>query len=474
MKEKRKKTITVIGAGLSGLYTASKLCENGYSVNILEKNRIVGGLSASIPENGYQIDIGPHYMTLKKESKITDEIIELVGKDELITINNIEKSYLSYYQQKILYSFPTIMDAVFASGVKSLVSSTISILKKKSSALHDNNTSASNYLKACFGDYLFRVWCEPYLIQNFGTLDLPLEYVKNRFRPITIKKILEKLVNKNKKNSDEEVKKTSEIYIDCYFKSGIGSLVNLLEKQIKEDNGNIILNANIISIDHTKKSITYKKNNQQVTLDTDIIVYATSPKIISNWFQDIKKDKNDVKKTHFNSIMTFLFIDTKKLFDGWLMSIFDTKIPFFRLSQQNFLSDGVGPKGKTLLTAEIRLDENDELWTKNDQEIKTLVEEHLKKMNIMKNHHIEGFKIIKFPNLYPKFNPVKKFSNSTNLELMKNTKNEYILGTVEQDTGRFVTAESKINDDHVPSTGGIYNAISNSKKIIKNILEDDD
>ena len=57
---------------------------------------------------------------------------------------------------------------------------------------------------------------------------------------------------------------------------------------------------------------------------------------------------------------------------------------------------------------------------------------------------------------------------------MKNTKNEYILGTVEQDTGRFVTAESKINDDHVPSTGGIYNAISNSKKIIKNILEDDD
>ena len=70
MKQKIEKTVTVIGAGIGGLYTALKLCEKGYSVNIIERNHVVGGLSASIPVDGYQIDIGPHYMTLKKESDL--------------------------------------------------------------------------------------------------------------------------------------------------------------------------------------------------------------------------------------------------------------------------------------------------------------------------------------------------------------------------------------------------------------------
>ena len=75
------------------------------------------------------------------------------------------------------------------------------------------------------------------------------------------------------------------------------------------------------------------------------------------------------------------------------MSELSSLIPFFRLSQQNFLSEKISPKNKTLLTAEIRLDENNELWGKDDNEIKILVENNLKKMNILKNEKVEGSKL---------------------------------------------------------------------------------
>jgi protoporphyrinogen oxidase len=473
IKKNNLKEITIIGAGVGGLYTALEFCEKGYSVNLLERNHMVGGLSANIPINGYNIDIGPHYMTLKRESKITDKIFDMIGKNDIIEIKNIEKSYLSYYNDKILNSFPTITDAIFSSGLKSLTFSIISIMKKNRASLKDNQTSSENYLKACFGNYLYKLWCEPYLEQNFGTTELPLEYVKNRFKPITIKKIINKFF-KSKKNSNEiKIQKTPNKYMDCYFKNGIGSLVKILEKKIIEKNGKIILNANITSINHKNKIIKYKIKDKEIILEANKIIYATSPKITSKWFENIKKDEYSNKKTHLNSIMIFLFIDSKKLFNGWLVSIFDTKIPFFRLSQQNFLSEKISPKNKTLLTAEIRLDENNELWGKDDNEIKILVENNLKKMNILKNEKVEGFKIIRLPNLYPTFVSEQKNSNFEINEVLKNEKDEYFLGGTQIDTGRFVTAESKINDDHVPSTGGIYNAISNGKKLVEYIIKGD-
>ena len=87
---------------------------------------------------------------------------------------------------KVLNSFPTITDAIFSYGLKSLTFSVISIMRKNRVSLKDSQTSSENYLKSCFGDYLYKLWCEPYLEQNFGTTDLPIEYVKNRFKPILL------------------------------------------------------------------------------------------------------------------------------------------------------------------------------------------------------------------------------------------------------------------------------------------------
>lgn len=465
-----KKSVVIVGAGIGGLYAGLKFLEKGYKTTIIEKQNLVGGLSVSIPIDGYKIDIGPHYMTLKKDSEITREIFDLAGKENIILIKNIEKTYLSYFKGKVLTSVPTITDAIFASGSKSAFRSTLGLISKPNSHLTDPNATAEEYLRACFGNYLFENWCKPYLMQNFGNLDLPLEYVKNRFKPITKEKILKKV---KKQNYEElQIKTTHSQFIDCYFKDGIGQLAIILKERILQLGGKILLNSEIQDIKHGKiKEISYLEKGDNKKINADIIIYATPLNITKNWFREIRDDEINTK-SNFNAILVTLFVDDSKLFNGWLLSVFDSKIPFFRISQQNYLSSFVAPKNKSLITVEMRVEKNHELWTKDEIELRKIVETHLRKMNIL-NCNVDGGKVIKFQNLYSKFKKDNSDINEKiNKEIIKYS-DEYILRTSEFDTGRFATTENRVNDDQVPSAGGIYNAISNVKKLVRHILDSD-
>ena len=465
-----KKSVVIIGAGIGGLYTALKFSEKGYKTTVIEKQNLVGGLSVSIPIDGYKIDIGPHYMTLKKDSEITKEIFDLVGKENIIQIKNIEKTYLSYFKGKIFTAVPTITDAIFASGSKSAFRSTLGLISKSNSHLTDPDATAEEYLRACFGNYLFENWCKPYLMQNFGNLNLPLEYVKNRFKPITKEKILKKVKKQN--NEELQIKTTHSQFIDCYFKDGIGQLAIILKERILQLGGKILLNSEIQDIKHGEiKEISYLENGNNKKINTDIIIYATPPTITKNWFKEIRDNEIDTK-SNFNAIMVTLFVDNSKLYNGWLLSVFDSKIPFFRISQQNYLSSFVAPKNKSLITVEIRIEKNDELWKKDEIELRKIVETHLRKMNIL-NCDVDGGKVIKFQNLYPKFRTdYSEMNNNINKQISEYS-GEYVLGTAELDAGRFATTENRVNEDQVPSAGGIYNAISNVKKLVRHILDGD-
>lgn len=55
-----KTGVIVLGAGISGLFLSLRLLELGFSVTILEKEEIPGGLAATICKDGYCADCGPH------------------------------------------------------------------------------------------------------------------------------------------------------------------------------------------------------------------------------------------------------------------------------------------------------------------------------------------------------------------------------------------------------------------------------
>jgi phytoene desaturase len=55
------KKVTVLGAGIAGLSTASFLAKEGYDVTILEKNSTIGGRARQFEVDGFVFDMGPSW-----------------------------------------------------------------------------------------------------------------------------------------------------------------------------------------------------------------------------------------------------------------------------------------------------------------------------------------------------------------------------------------------------------------------------
>ena len=55
----KKKKVIIIGAGFSSLSAASYLAQQGFQVEVLEKNDSLGGRARQLRKNGFLFDIGP-------------------------------------------------------------------------------------------------------------------------------------------------------------------------------------------------------------------------------------------------------------------------------------------------------------------------------------------------------------------------------------------------------------------------------
>jgi protoporphyrinogen oxidase len=456
----KKSSVVVIGGGIGGLYAAWELCKKGFSVTVVEQQKFLGGLSTSIPFSDCLIDIGPHYISLKRDSNITKIIYELIGEKNIIEISSIQNHIKSFYQGQILDVSPRLFHAIKTSiihSISSLLFSKIFLSKNKSS---DN---IEEYLIALYGNYLFNVWCKPLLTQNYGlsTIDL----VKKSFEPITLKKIVSYVLKVNSKKTVEHLEKSESQMLECYFRYGMKSIIDIFQSQIIEMGGKIMLETEIQKIDHNKnKIITCKQNNNIETINSNIVVYSI-PLIVSiQWFEYPEKLKLLMKKTGLNSIMVVLLIDTKKLFNGWILDIYDLSVSFFRIAQQSFLSNKIAPENKTLLNVEIKIDEKNIMWSKNDTEIYQKVIEDLKKLKILKNEKIIDYKIIKIKNLYPKKN-MEEQNLSEISKYINSHLNEFTLGVSELDSGRLI---SEKNDK--TSLGGFYSSLLNTEKLVKHII----
>ena len=87
-----KKKVIVMGAGFSGLSTATELASKGYEVTILEKNEQAGGRARVFQEKGFTFDMGPSWYWMPD---IFDNYFERFGKktSDYYTLKRLDPSY---------------------------------------------------------------------------------------------------------------------------------------------------------------------------------------------------------------------------------------------------------------------------------------------------------------------------------------------------------------------------------------------
>lgn len=463
-----KKSIAIIGAGMTGLPIGLEFCKKGYDVKILEKNSFVGGIATSISSNGYVMDIGPHYVTLKNDSEITESVVNMIGETNLVKLpDDIRRSRNAYFYGKFWNEFPTINQFLSQIDKKIIfqIISDISGNKLKKSLKLSRPKTAKEYLISNYGKFLYENWFKPYYRNLFFDKNPSLESVKKKFPPINITKALSTVSSKSEKpNKKGHVEKG---YFNCYFKGGMITLVKSLENEIIKYGGKIETGVNIKEISHDRKKISYERNSDTFELLPDVIVYALPLNVAEKWFKD-KKSKEDNQINALNSIMIFLFVDTEKLFDKWIIDSYDDDVVFWRISQQSFLSNSVTPPNKTLLSIEIRAKEDSSVWISDDETIYDRVISDLKKVKILQNEKIDGFKILKLRNVYP-LNP-DRINDDTVKNLINSFDNEYAIGT-ELDTGIHLSGSQSDPEAKSVRLGGVLIDMMNAKTLANKIME---
>ena len=468
-KDGSARSVIIIGGGIGGLFSAWKLLKKGYNVTVLERQNSLGGLSTSILYNEYKMDIGPHFVTFPKKSELTEEIKELMN-DNIISIPNIHQAYRIFFRNLVLDKYPTLYETIFSKGLNSFIHSLFSFFVSKIKHLMNNSdfTSAEEYLIFNYGNYLYKTWFKPYLDFTYRTNDIPFESIKEKFPLLRFKEVLQKTSKRIKK---EDLSNHSPSVNYWYFKYGMGTLPNTLSEKIKSLGGKIILGTDVKNIEHDKvpKEILIVKDDIEDILKADIILYATPPNVTKKWFKKYQ-ELDFTPSLSAQSIMVFLFINTPKVVNWWVITNYDTNLPFFRISHQNFLSDHVCPSGKSLLCVEISSKEDKELWNLDDSKLIKKIKEGLNKMQIFDVNKIEDYKIFKFKNLYHGVESNRNVMTKKIFNIINSLKNEFMVG-VEIDAGTLVTQrlEEESSGKSAISLGGVYMSLEKSDAVVKKI-----
>lgn len=93
-----KKAI-VIGAGFSGLSTATYLAKNGWAVTVLEKHLIPGGRARKLESNGFTFDMGPSWYWMPE---VFEQYFNHFGKKvcDYYQLIRLDPSYKVYFREE--------------------------------------------------------------------------------------------------------------------------------------------------------------------------------------------------------------------------------------------------------------------------------------------------------------------------------------------------------------------------------------
>ena len=91
------KKVAVIGSGLGGISAAISLRQEGYEVDIYEKNSRIGGKLNVLQEQGYTFDMGPSILTLPH---LFARLFERSGKSmhDYISIRTVRPHWRNFFE----------------------------------------------------------------------------------------------------------------------------------------------------------------------------------------------------------------------------------------------------------------------------------------------------------------------------------------------------------------------------------------
>lgn len=370
--------IAIVGGGLSGL-TAALLLSKNHDVTVFEKEDYLGGMASSylIKWDEKKYPISKTYHHILDGDTTTIDFIKRFGLEKKLQRKKVKQGFI--YNNKIL-GFSTPIDFLkfpipFFDKIR-LIKFILFDLKQKDWSKLDN-VNAKQWIIQKAGETNFNVF--------FSKL------IKNKFHDsaenITASWVGTRLV----KESSSFLKKFGRL------EGGIIQIINGFEEGIKKNNGEIILNAEVTSINHEDKKLIYKdKSGSKKEYKFDIVVSTIAPEIFLNIIDQIPNDlKKQLEEIKYLSCICATFGLKKQLTDYYWLNILDEDLPFSVVFNHTALYEDASPKDKSVVYITTYLKSTENLWKLSEEEIKKIYINSIKKIMSEFEEQIEWWKIFK-------------------------------------------------------------------------------
>lgn len=356
--------IGILGGGLSGISLAFFLQTNQRikSIEILEKNGMLGGLCRSFRKEGICYDIGPHII-FSKDEEILDLMTNMLGEN----INKLRRSNKIFHKGRFVkYPFENELSALPEKDREYCLNAFLYNAYEN----YEANNMLQFFLKT-FGEGITNTYLRPYneKIWKFDPSFIDTQIVERIPKPPR-----EDIINSAKGASTEGY--LHQLYFYYPKKGGIDSLIKAFANKFNEK-VNVIVNSSAVELQRINSK--WKIITDSGVFGKYDLVFSTIPvqllvKIYkTNIPTEIIETVNDLK---YNSIIVAI-INVKKdnIGNNFAVMVPDRDIIFHRVSKLNFLGDGYCKKDdSTTLMVEItyRKDSIIDQMGNNDVEKKIL------------------------------------------------------------------------------------------------------
>lgn len=351
--------VTILGAGVCGLYAALTALRKGAQVTVIEKNDHPGGLAAGFKRGQNHFDQGVH-MLHATDREIYEDLADLMAGERLpVALDaRIQWNGRSYrYPLKgldILAGMNPLQLTRCTAGLA------VADLKNRLRRTQASALTAEEALVATYGAPLYEFFFKEFTHRywNIHPAQLSAEFVRRKMPRLNVLDLVKKCLPgfSKKKSGDLVVENALADETLHYSATGAETLPRVLADEIKKRGGKFIYGATITGIDEHEIRLADRTLPLGKTLST-----IPLPLLIGLHQNAPEKVKEAARNLHYKPIATYgLLVNKAKCLDG--LYIYYRERIFHRVGEPKNAGLRVTPADHSILIVEMTCDLDDPKW----------------------------------------------------------------------------------------------------------------
>jgi protoporphyrinogen oxidase len=404
--------VVIIGAGPAGLTAAYVLSRQGIRSTTVEADDVVGGIARTVERDGWRFDIGGHRF-FTKVPPVERLWVEILGEDNFLLRPRMSR----IYYRGTMFDYPLrAFNALRGLGLLEAARCFLSYFWVRLRPPRDQ-TSFEGWTAARFGWRLYRIFFKTYTEKVWGmpATEIQADWAAQRIKHLSLMKAVMNAVLPRRNQKDI----TSLIEEFHYPKYGPGMMWEFARDKVERAGSTVHMRSPALAVHHARgrvTGVTARIDDRAVRLPATHVVSSMplGELLLAMDPPAPAAVQRAARALRYRDFLTVAIVVPKDYSfpDNWIY-IHDPTVNVGRIQNFGSWSPYLVKDGKTCLGLEFFVTEGDPLWTMPDDDLVSLAQRELEKLDLVAAGRCEAGYVVRMPKAYPLYDATYRASVET-------------------------------------------------------------